>query len=169
MPRPTLEEVYSIPDPMLNDSFDLVFTTIPGGGDGRLLRIQCLSTALPGATINNVEIELFGHKILFAARKTFSHSMTVALNETFDGRVRNSLEGWMRRAKNKLTQTGGFAREYAATGVLTIYDQTGATALEYNIHRMWPTELPDYAFEGSGNQAIRNDMTFTYGYVERAR
>lgn len=167
MPRPTLEEVYSIPDPMLNDSFDLVFTNIPGGGDGRLVRIQCLSTALPGSTIMNAEIELFGHKIIFGARKTFSHSMTVALNETYDGRIRAAMEGWLRRIKSKDTQTGGFASEYAITGVLTVYDQTGAPAMAYEIHRMFPNELPEYAFEGSGGQPIRNDMTFTYGYIDR--
>src|SRR5690606_22366668 len=101
MPKPTLEEVYDIPDPMLSDNFDIVFTNIPNGGDSRLLRIQCLSTALPGATISTVEIELFGHKIIYGARKTFSHTINVTLNETYDARVRASLENWLRAIRSE--------------------------------------------------------------------
>lgn len=168
MPKVTLNETYSLPDPMLNDNYDIVFTDIPGGGDGRQLRIQCLSASLPGATLQTVEVELFGHKLIYAARKTFSHQMTVALHEVYDGRTYVSIKNWMALGRATQTQTGGFSDAYMRTALLTIYDQTGAAAMSWNIHRMFPTELPEYAFEGAGGAALRCDAQFAYGYVERA-
>lgn len=167
MPKVTLNETYSLPDPMLNDNYDIVFTDIPGGGNGRQLRIQTLSAALPGATLQTVEVELLGHKLIYAARKTFSHQMTVALHEVWDGRTYVAIKGWMALGRATQTQTGGFSADYMRTAVLTIYNQKGDPAMAWNIHRMFPTELPEYAFEGSGGQALRCDAQFAYGYVER--
>lgn len=167
MPKVTLDDTYGLPDPMLNDNFDLVFDNIPGGGDHRQMRIQCLGAALPGASLTTVEVELFGHKLIYAARKTFSHSMTVALHEVYDARTYQTLKNWAAAARATQTQTGGFSDAYMRTAKLTIYDQTGADAASWNIHRMFPTEISEYQFEGSGGAAIRQDATFAYGYVER--
>ena len=167
MPKVTLDEAYSLLDPMLNDNFELLFTDIPGGGDGRQLRIQCLGAALPGASLQTVEVELFGHKLIFAARKTFSHSMTVALHEVYDARTYQALKDWAAVGRATQTQTGGFHDAYMRTAELTVFDQTGADAARWNIHRMFPTEISEYQFEGSGGQALRQDATFAYGYVER--
>lgn len=167
MPKPTLSDVYGLPDPMLNDNFDLVFTNVPGGGDGRQLRIQCLSAALPGATIQTAEVELFGHKLIYAARKTFSHQMTVALHEIYDARTYQTLKNWAAQARATKTQTGQFSSAYATSAILTIYDQTGAAAASWTIKRMFPTEIAEYQFEGSGGQALRQDAQFAYGWVER--
>jgi hypothetical protein len=167
MPKVTLDETYSLPDPMLNDNFDIVFNDIPGGGDGRQMRIQCLGASLPGATLQTVEVELFGHKLIYAARKTFSHTMTVALHEIYDARTYQSLKDWAAVGRATQTQTGGFSDSYMRTAILTIYDQTGAEAAAWNIHRMFPTEISEYQFEGAGGQALRQDAQFAYGYVER--
>ena len=168
MPKPTLEELYSLPDPMFNDNFDLLFTNVPGGGDGRQLRIQCLSAALPGATIQTAEVELFGHKLIYGARKTFSHNMTVGLHEIYDARTYQTLKNWAAQVRATRTQTGQFSSNYASIGTLTIYDPTGAQAAQWRIHRMFPTEIGEYSLEGTGGQALSQQAQFAYGWVERA-
>lgn len=167
MPRVTLDETYSLPDPMLNDNFDLVFSDIPGGGDGRQMRIQCLGAALPGATLGTVEVELFGHKLVYAGRKTFTNSMTVAFHEVYDGSTYQALRNWQAAARATATQTGGFSDAYMRTAILTIYDQTGAEAASWDVFRMFPTEVSEYQFEGAGGQAIRQDATFAFGHHTR--
>ncbi len=168
MPKPTLSDVLGVNDPMLTDNFELVFTDIPGGGDGRQLRLQCRSGVKPGMTIAEVEVELFGHKVLHAARKTFSHSMQVGFVESYDGVIIKALEGWAQTCRATQSQHGEFKSGYARNATLTIYDQTGNVALTYTIYNCWPTDVPEYSFEGSGGQNINADCTFAFDYYERA-
>lgn len=167
MPKPSLDEVLNVGDPMLNDNFDLTFTNVPGGGDGRALRVQCRSGIKPGMTVAQAEVELFGHKVLHAARKTFSGSMSISYQETYSGNITTQLEDWSELCRGTDTQSGQFKRDYTTTGRLTIYDQTGAESLNYDIYNIWPTEVPDLQFDGSGGTALTVDATFAYDYYKR--
>ena len=70
MPKPNYDEVSSVKDPMLNDNYDIQFPNVPGGKDGRALRLQCKTAVKPGTNLAEVEVELFGHKLMHAARRT---------------------------------------------------------------------------------------------------
>lgn len=167
MPKPTLDEVLNISDPMLNDNFDLVFASIPGGGDKRSLRIHCKSGVKPGMSVQQAEVELFGHKTLYAGRKTFSNSLSISFHESYDAEMTTALEDWSERCRNTDRQTGSFKRDYAVTGTLTVYDPTGSRAKQWDIYNCWPTEVPDMQFDGAGGTALTVDATFAYDYYER--
>lgn len=167
MPKPSLDDVLNVGDPMLNDNFDLTFTRVPGGGDGRALRVQCKSGIKPGMSVATAEMELFGHKTMHAARKTFSNSMSISFHESYDGIINTSLEDWSEICRSTDTQSGSFKRDYATTARLTVYDQTGAPALDYDIFNVWPTEIPDATFDGAGGTAMTVDATFAYDYYKR--
>jgi hypothetical protein len=167
MPKPTLDDVLNVGDPMLNDNFELTFTRVPGGGDGRQLRVQCKSGVKPGMSVQQAEMELFGHKTLHAARKTFSNSMSISFHESYDGIINTTLEDWSELCRSTDTQSGSFKRDYATTARMTIVDQVGDTALEYDIFNVWPTEVPDAQFDGSGGTAMTVDATFAYDYYKR--
>lgn len=167
MPKPTLDEVLDVGDPMLNDNFDLQFTPVPGGGDGRTLRIQCKSGVKPGMSVAQAEMELFGHKTVHAARKTFSNSMSISFHESYDGIINTTLEDWSEMCRATDTQSGNFKRDYTSTGRMTIYDQTGAESLNYDIFNCWPTEVPDASFDGAGGTAMTVDATFAFDYYKR--
>lgn len=167
MPKPTLDDVLNVGDPMLNDNFELTFTRVPGGGDGRQLRVQCKSGVKPGMSVQQAEMELFGHKTLHAARKTFSNSMSISFHESYDGIINTTLENWSELCRSTDTQSGSFKRDYATTARMTIVDQVGDTALEYDIFNVWPTEVPDAQFDGSGGTAMTVDATFAYDHYKR--
>lgn len=167
MPKPSLDDVLNVGDPMLNDNFDLIFIRVPGGGDQRTLRVQCKSGVKPGMSVQQAEMELFGHKTVHAARKTFSNSMSISFHESYDGIINTTLEDWSEMCRETDTQSGNFKRDYATNAVLTIYDQTGAEALSYTIYNIWPTEVPDAQFDGAGGTAMTVDATFAYDYYKR--
>ena len=167
MPKPNLDEVLNIGDPMLNDNFDLVFASIPGGGNNRAMRIHCKSGIKPGMSVQQAEVELFGHKTVHAARKTVSNSMSISFHESYDAEMNITLENWSEMCRSTDTQSGNFKRDYAVTATLTIYDQTGAPVVEYEIFNCWPTEVPDAQFDGAGGTAMTVDATFAYDYYKR--
>lgn len=170
MSKVTLTEVLGVNDPMLNDNFELTFTKVPGGSvaDGRQLRLQCRSGVKPGMSITEVEIELFGHKVKHAARKVFSGSMSVGFVESHEGRITTVLENWAESIRGTDTQSGTIKKYYATIATLNIFDQTGAVSLSYRIYNVWPTQVPDYSFDGAGGSVIQVDVEFAYDYYERA-
>ena len=167
MPKPSLDEVLAVGDPMLNDNFDLQFTNIPGGADGRKLRVQCKSGIKPGMSITQAEMELFGHKTIHAARKTFSNTMSISFHESYDGLINTALEDWSEICRSTDSQSGSFKADYATTARMTIYDQTGAESLNYDIFNCWPLEVPDMTFDGAGGTAMTVDASFAYDYYKR--
>ena len=169
MPKPSLDNVLDIKDPMLNDNFEFTFSSIPGGGDRRRMTVQCKTAVKPGVTIQEVEMELFGHTVVHAAKKNFSRTFTLEIVENSKGDISKDLENWMELIRGTETQHGEFKSVYAVKGTLRIYDQRGDVAAEYEIKNCWPSEIPDSQFDGSGGAMITISPTFKYDVYKRTR
>lgn len=168
MPKPNFDEVLSVKDPMLNDNYDLTFPSIPGGGDGRALKLQCKTAVKPGTTLAEVEVELFGHKLMHAARRTWSNEISVEFVEDHTGVITRTLEAWAEYIRRTLTQHGNFKAQYAVNAQLRIYDQPGNLVATYTLRNCWPSQVPDLSFDGSGGAIITLGASFKYDIVERA-
>lgn len=169
MPKPTLDDVLNVKDPMLTDNFDFKFSTIPGGGDVRTLTVQCKSAVKPGMTIQEVEMELFGHAVQHAAKKVFSKTFNLEIIENSKGTIMKMLEDWFEKIRGTESQHGVFKAGYAVKGTLTIYDQTGAVAAVYEIRNCWPNEYPETQFDGAGGQLVTITAGFKYDVYTRTR
>lgn len=169
MPKPTLNDVKNVPDPMLADNFDLTFSSVPGGGNNRQLTIQCKSAVKPGTTLMEVEVELFGHKVIHAAKREWSKELPIEFIEDHRGGITRQLEDWAEFVRAKDSQHGNFKRDYAVDAIFKIYDQTGAVAMEYKISNCWPKQVPDLQFDGSGGQIVQLSASFGFDHVERLR
>jgi hypothetical protein len=177
--KPTIVQIAKILDPMLSDNFlfeinlptkiiGMAIKSLNGGGGittaTEVLRLQCRTASKPGSTIEPVPVDLFGHSIQYAGRLTFSHSMSVEYVEDRRGAVTQILTAWQNLCRKVLTQSGDYKLEYTGTGILTIFDQAGLETNKYTIKNMWPSEVPDMAFDGSGANLITVSSTFTYDY-----
>lgn len=169
MPKPTLTNVLSVKDPMLSDNFDMTFSSVPGGGDARQLTIQCKTAIKPGTTLQEIEIELFGHKVMHAAKRSWTNDMSIEFIEDHTGNITRALENWAELIRGANSQHGKFKKEYAVDAVFTIYDQTGAVAMVYKIINCWPSEVPELQFDGSGGQNMTLSASFKFDHVQRER
>lgn len=202
MPKPTLNDVVRILDPMLSDNFALYFPVLPDGiesyinftqGEGgggqqgstaplnsqEALTIQCRTASKPGSSIEPVAVELFGHNVQYAGRLTYSHTMSVEYVEDRRAIITRTLEGWQQLCRTVLTQHGNYKKSagaaagldnltstqgYAVDAELYCYDQAGAQTALFYLHNVWPSEVPDLSFDGSGANLITMSVTFTYDY-----
>jgi hypothetical protein len=165
--KPTLGDIAAtILDPMLSDNYLLNIPDIPGndGGAAQALRMQCTSAAKPGATLNAVEVQVFGHTLEFAANKTFSHDMSVEYVENRTGKITDTLERWADLIRDTETQTGEYKAGYARSGYFTIFDNKGKTVREYEIHGMWPSAVPDLSFNGQSSSIITLSVSFKFDH-----
>jgi len=169
MPKPTLDDVLNVKDPMLNDNFDFTFASIPGGGSVRQMTVQCKTAVKPGVTLAEVEVELFGHKTMHAARKTFSNSFTLEIIENSKGEMAKMLEDWAEKIRATDTQHGSFKADYAVTGTMTMYQQDGSVAAQYEIKNCWVSEVPEESFDGAGGGIITLSTTFKFDVYKRIR
>lgn len=167
--KPTLGDVAAtVMDPMLSDNYLLDIPNLPVQGSAQALRMQCTSASKPGATINAVEVQVFGHTLEFAGNKTFSHEMSVEYVENRSGQITETLENWADLIRSTEGQTGGYKSEYARNGVFTIFDNKGNTVREYTIVGMWPSAVPDMAFQGSSSSIITLSVSWKYDYYKLA-
>lgn len=167
MPKPTLENVLAVKDPMLNDNFELIFPSVPGGSKQRELHIQCKSATKPGTTLTEIEVELFGHKVMHGARRTWSNDMTVEFIEDYEGTITHELELWAEAIRARTSQHGEFKAAYAVNATFNIYDQNGKKAMQYKIVNCWPSQVPDMQFDGSGGATQTLSVTFKFDNVIR--
>lgn len=167
MPKPNFNAVAGIIDPMLNDNYEVILASIPGGGDNRKFTIQCKTATKPGSTIENVEYALFGHSVVFASKRTWTHETTLEYYETDDGLITTQLENWANIIKNEETQHGAFKKEYAVLGQFNIYRTDGSLALRYEMLNVWPKTVPEHAMDGAGGTNITYSISFAFDKVKR--
>lgn len=168
MPRATLADVESI-DPLLNNNFDLTISPVPGGGDGRALRISCLGTTIPPTTLLEAELELHGFKFVYVAGVSEGNELQIALQEHGDFRIYNIIREWQKKCKTYKTQSGATAPEYKATGVINIYNSVGEIAQTFNIYGLWPKENPETELTGEQQGTlVRRDVQFAFDWKEPA-
>lgn len=171
MPKPNLNDVLGVHDPMLSDNFDLVFDRIPGDPEGpgsvRDFTIQCKTAVKPGSTIAEVEVELFGHKVMHGAKRTWTNDMSIVFVEDANGIITKTLENWLEKIRAAETQHGSFKKDYTAKATFTIYDQEGEAKAVYDIINCWPSDAQELSFEGAGGQALEASATFKFDHVIR--
>lgn len=168
MAKPQLGKILSvIKDPMVSDQFTLEFPKPPtGGADVEPLMIHCQQAVKPGMTVNEVQVQLFGHTLVYAGNLTYSHDMQVTFVENVRGGIMRALERWAEKCRNHLTQHGEFFAGYTDDATLTIFDNVGNASLIYKIYGIWPSSIPDTQFDGTNANLITHGVSFKYQYYE---
>lgn len=166
--KPTIGKIASvIKDPMVSDQFIMEFPDAPtSASDSEPLMIHCQQATKPGMTLNQVEVQLFGHTLEYAGNLTFSHDMQTQFVENVRGGIVQTVEAWMLLARNHRTQHGGFKNEYSRDGKLTIFDNKGAAVLIYRIVGIWPNTMPDTQMDGTAANLILHGVGWKYDYYE---
>jgi hypothetical protein len=168
MGKPQIGKVASvIKDPMVSDQFVLEFPSVPtGDSDVEPLMIHCQQATKPGMTINEVQVQLFGHTLVYAGNLTFSHDMSITMVENVRGGIMRCLERWAYLCRNHHTQHGEFKTGYARDAKLTVFDNKGDAALIYKIFNVWPSQVPDTQFDGTNATLITHSVSFKYDWYE---
>lgn len=166
--KPQIGQIISVvKDPMLSDNFIMEFPNIPTGGqDEQPLMVSCQQAVKPGMTLNEVQVQLFGHTLTYPGNLTYSHDMSITFVENSRGGIMRIMEKWIERARSHLTQHGAVSADVWRDGHLSILDNTGNVVLKYKIVGMWPSGVPDVQFDGTNATAINHSVSFKYQYYE---
>ena len=186
MPKVTLTEFQSLPDPLTSDLYEFVIGKIPGssssnatsqggasaagvtGAGSGALRIQCQQVSVPSKTVESVQVDLAASTLMFAGRMTFDHSMNITFVENRKMDIYNTLDAWAEYCRNKETQLGHYKADYSSTAELYVYDQIGTVIKTFKIYGLWINVIPEYQFDSSAANLITCAATFQFDYFESA-
>lgn len=168
MARTSLSDVSGLADPILSYNFDLMFPSIPGGGDTRALTVKCMTTALPGMELEQVTSALHGVEVSHAGRQIYSKTFQATFYETRDGQTRGAIRRWIEFARNNGKNTGNFKRDYAIAAELLVYDDIPNIINTIKVFGLFPKQIDDQSFDGSNSNVITSSVTFSYDYTEES-
>lgn len=166
MGKVTLDEAHTILDPLLSDNFEFLIPK-PPAGDAERFRIHCKTCVKPGATIEEVLVEVFGHALNHGGRKTFSKSMSLTFVENRDLVITNGIQAWVDIIRGTDTQSGEFKDKYSTDAYLSIFNQKGELVKKVQIFGVWPKAVPELSFD-NGATAVEASVDFSYDYYKDA-
>lgn len=169
MARSSLSDIQgSIIDPSLSWNFDMVFDKLPTGmsGDVRALTIRCQTTNLPGVTHNQVEVNLHGITLRYRGRKTYGGTFDCAFAENVDWSTYEIFRAWNKLMLSWQDNTGSSSAVYKVPATIIVYDDAGTAVKEFGIHGVWPQVVQDIQFDGSSDEYVQPNITFSYDYTD---
>lgn len=168
MLKNSLQDIRSLPDPLLGFNFTMLIPNIPGGGDSRAMALKCMQSVIPGQQLEAVLVALSGYEVKFAGRVVYSHTLPVVFLETRDMSTRDALKQWQDMARDVKNNTGNYKTAYATDVKLQLFDDTGSVVRTVNVYGVYPEDVSDVQLDGSSSAAVSVSATFSYDYWQDA-
>lgn len=136
---------------------------------GSSLEFMCKASALPSATIGQIEVPYMGRILKVPGNRTFADWTITVLNDK-NFAIRGSIESWMNEINTHETNIG--ATNVASIfhdGIIEQLDQDGNVLYTYEFKDLWPSELGEIAVAMDSNDQIEEfDVTFAFSYWSSA-
>lgn len=166
MARTSLRDVAGLPDPQLTYNFDLIFDSVPGGGDARGLITRCMTTSIPGMQLDQVTVALHGVETNYRGRQIWTKQFTGTFHETRDQTVRSAFRNWVTFAQDNRQNQGNYKAQYARTAEIVLYDDIPNETRRIKVYGCWPMSFDDLQLDGSQSAAAQYNVTFSFDYTE---
>jgi hypothetical protein len=166
MSRTTLDDIYQFDDYLVSVDFDLIIPNLPGGGNAKAITVKCRTSALPGSSLEPVEIGLHGFVIKRPGRRVFPRQLPFTLYESGDMTSRDAIIGWMNACRGARTMAGVGSRAYRTTGDIIIYNDAGTIVRRVRMFGMWPEELSDSDLSGDSSNPMEVSGQLSYDTAE---
>jgi len=165
MTRSSLYDAQAVADPAQSWNFDLFLPAIPGSSNTSALTYKCMSSGLPGFSMDRVVVPLHGIELVYAGRKVYEHSFTSTFMEASDWSTRAQFYAWSESARSWINNTGTFASSYKVNGQLVVYNDLPAVSRTITCVGMWPQAVADVELNGAESTLITLQITWAYDLV----
>lgn len=166
MTRTSLQDTRSLPDPLMQYNWDLIIANMPGTPNSRAFTIKAMTTSIPGASLEKVEVPLHGAVNNYAGRPMFPRTLQATLLETRDVGTRDMLRRWQRIARDLSTNTGSYKEIYSTTIEMVLYDDLPSEVKTIRMIGAWPETVDDSGVDGAQSAAVNINVTFSYDYID---
>ncbi len=164
MTRINYDQVAGLADAMPTDNYEIIFGTIPGGGDSRELTLRAQQVVIPGMSNEVLAVTLHSFDFVFSGKNTFPKTLTIGFVEGSKNMpVMKAIERWQQMVRGTKSGTSaGYSREYTVDAELNVYDSPGNLVKTCKLIRMMPQDRPDIQLDSTSTQAMLQTITFGY-------
>ena len=164
MSRSSLQNVLSLPDAAQSWNYDLFLPTIPGSSNTRDLTYKCMTTDMPGAMLDKVDVPLHGVNIVQAGRATFSHTLSATFMEAVDWSTRTAFVNWRESIQSWQNNTGSPSAAYKVNASVVVYDMVPSVVKTCQIYGLWPVSIAEVQLNGGETTLVQLTIEFSYDY-----
>lgn len=158
----TLADIRGSGTPHINYNYDLVFPTIPGGGNGDVLRLHVLSTSIPGFSTETFETNHHGFLIKHAGKKEYPRTLSATFEEKDDMTILTDIRNWHDLMIEPETGVQVSADIYKVDGFLQLLNAQKAIVKEIRMRGMFPETISDITLDGGTTGATEITVDFSY-------
>jgi hypothetical protein len=158
MTRSSLQDVQSVADPAQAWNFDLFLPAIPGSASTAALTYKCMSSGLPGFSIDRVAVNLHGVELVYAGRKVYEHTFNSTFMEASDWSTRMAFYNWSESARSWINNSGTFASSYKVNGQLVVYNDLPAVSDTITV-------IGEVELNGAESNLVTLQITWAFDYI----
>ena len=164
--RSGLQEVTGILDVLQTWNWDVVIPNVPGSnGDTRTLTYKCVSSAIPGSSVEQVKLENKGIQLNFAGRRLWTQTWDATFVESRDSSTRGMMIGWLEMMRSWENNSGSYKSQYAKTVELTLYDDLPQASREIQLINAFPLSMGDVTLDNAAG-IIQYSVSFSYDFTK---
>lgn len=147
--------------------FLLSFTSPFGGASGEEISYLVKSSQIPGRNLGEIILNWQGMQAKIAGDPTWD-DLTVTFINDYDFKARKTIEQWMERIANSLTNERGEPGEYQTDIYLKQLGRKGEVIAEYVLRHAYPKTLNQIDLSMDNTDQIEEfDVTFGYEFFEK--
>lgn len=164
MTRTSLFDVQSLQDPAQSWNFSLFLPSIPGSDDTRDLTYKCMTTDMPGAGLDVVEVPLAGVTLNFAGRAIYTHTLNATFLETSDWSTREKFRRWRESIRSWEQNSGSVAAAYKVNAQVVVYNDIPQVVRTCQVRGLWPETINEVALDGGQSSLVSLQIGFRFDY-----
>lgn len=166
MARPSILNVRSLPDFVTLYNWNVTLTKTPSGASAPTnLNFQCLTSSIPKASNELIEINVRGHKVSQPGIQSYDGTLNLQIVETNDAAVIKFVESWRELQWKTEEGTQTLRSSTEANFQLQLLNRQDAIIRTYELIGCY---LQDYELGelGGESQAIQPTLTIKYDYFK---
>lgn len=162
------DEIENLPDMLTNESFVLMFGSIPGESENRRLSLQCKTCQIPEEQNDTIDFRLAGYQKRQSGTNSNGGTFACTFSETHDMAVSKRIRTWYQHCRATTTNnSNGYSADYSRTAELTVFDTAGNVSATYKIYKVSPASIDAVSLDSSGSATpVDISVTFRYDYCE---
>lgn len=162
MPAVSFSQIDALADALATDRFEILLDPQGVQGANSVLALRCQQIVVPEEMIEPMLLQIHGMEFSYRGRRTYDKAIGASFVEFTDAQAGQSLRSWMQQIAGGESHNGVSKRQYAVLGTLNIFDQSGNTALSYELDNAWPQQIPQVQLDGSNATQFIMQCTFTF-------
>jgi len=166
--KPTIEDIRSLGHHQTTYDWGIQFINIPqmlSGFTSADLNTRCTTADIPSRSMDEIPIQLRGHKVFQHGIVSYKNKLNMTLYETMDSKVQDFLAAYMNMQWTPITGTQVPKSLNQCSFLLTLLDSEHNPTYYYTIIGAWLQDFsPAGGLQSTSSDVLTWNCTWTFDY-----